>query len=225
MQECDFESFSNMIIGVADCYGQTLTEQGIAMRFKLLEQYDYRDVERAALSIMASRKYTSMPTPAEFLEHLGGGNVEDIAEVEAAKVIRAIGEHGNYNSVVFDDPTTQAVIDRAYGGWPKLCEDCGVEESEKWFRKEFAKVYATYRRQGVQHFGVLAGLHEIENTARGFLRAIEPPRLVGNPGKARAVMLASREGQQMLTRSESESVHVGELITAAPILGTSEIEQ
>ena len=130
MTQADFKQFSALIQGVAECYGQSLSAQGIVLRFKLVERFDYAEVEKAALSIMATRKYTSMPTPADFLEHISGGSAEDKAEVEAGKVLAAIGKHGGYTSVVFDDAVTQAVIVQAYGGWPKLCADCGVEESE-----------------------------------------------------------------------------------------------
>ena len=157
MTQADFKSFSELVQGVAECYGQSLSAQGVALRFKLLEQFDMAEVRQAALSIMATRKYTSMPTPADFLEHISGGSAEDKAEVEAGKVLAAIGKHGAYASVLFDDAVTQAVIVQAYDGWPKLCADCGVEESEHWFRKNFAKTWAAYSRQGVQCSGYTFG--------------------------------------------------------------------
>ena len=67
MTQADFKSFSELVQGVAECYGQSLSAQGVALRFKLLEQFDMAEVRQAALSIMATRKYTSMPTPADFL--------------------------------------------------------------------------------------------------------------------------------------------------------------
>lgn len=214
MKPDDFDRFDALIQGVADCYGQTLTAQGIALRFKMLSQFDYVEVEKAALSIMASRKYTSMPTPADFLEYLGGGSVEDRAEVEAGKVLQAIGKHGGYSSVVFDDPTTQAVIVQAYGGWAQMCAECGVEESEKWFRVNFAKTWAAYKRQGVQVFGVLAGIFEIQNTANGFLEHIPQPQLVGNPEKARAVL---ETGKKMILEASQHSA----LPAGMPVPATS----
>ena len=225
MQQADFQKFKSMIIGVADCYGQTLTAEGIAMRFKLLERFSFAEVERAALAIMSTRKYTTMPTPGDFMEYLTGGNVEDLAEVEAGKVVTAIGQWGGYRSVVFDDPVTQAVIMNAYGGWIKLCEECGVEDSEKWFRKEFAKTYAAYRRQGVEHYGVLAGLTEVENTARGFSQFIEPPAYIGNPDKAQAVALGSSPGHRPALSESDGPVHIGEVIRSVPVLDVSEAEQ
>ncbi|MDL2209893.1 DUF6475 domain-containing protein [Desulfovibrio sp. OttesenSCG-928-O18] len=192
MTHADFKQFSALIQGVAECYGQSLSAQGIVLRFKLIEQFDYAEVEKAALSIMATRKYTSMPTPADFLEHISGGSAEDKAEVEAGKVLDAIGRYGAYASVVFDDAVTQAVIVQAYGGWVKLSQECGVKESEKWFRKDFAKSWAAYSRQGVKQTGHLPGLFEITNSSNGHYDHIPPPKLVGDPAKARAVLEAGK---------------------------------
>ena len=222
MTQADFDPFSELIHGVAECYGQSLSAQGIALRFKLLEQFSFAEVQNAALSIMATRKYTSMPTPAEFLEHIGGGAAEDKAEVEAGKVLSAIGRHGAYASVVFDDAVTQAVIVQAYGGWPKLCADCGVEESEHWFRKNFAKTWAAYSRQGVKQTGHLPGLFEISNRSNGYLQHIEPPKLVGDPAKARAVL---EVGKSVLMLGGGPEALRGEIRALADVLEIASPEQ
>ena len=216
MTQADFKPFSALIQGVAECYGQSLSAQGIALRFKLLEQFDFAEVQNAALSVMATRKYTSMPTPADFLEHIGGGAAEDKAEVEAGKVLEAIGKHGGYASVVFDDAVTQAVIVQAYGGWPKLCADCGVEESEHWFRKNFAKTWAAYSRQGVKQDGHLPGIIEISNYSNGFYEHIPAPKLVGEPAKARAVLEA---GKSPLALTQGPETMRGEIRALSGLLG------
>ena len=193
MTQADFQKFSTHMQAIAECFGQSLSAQGIALRFRLLEAHPLAEVEQASLALMTTRKYTTMPPPAEFLEFLTGGSLEDRAEVEAGKVLQAISQHGRYASVVFDDAVTQAVIVQAYGGWVKLCNDCGVEESEKWFRKEFVKIHAAYSRRGVEYFGSLAGLHEIYNSCNGFVGAIDAPKLVGDTTKAQAVLAAGKD--------------------------------
>lgn len=222
MTQADFKPFSVLIQGVAECYGQSLSAQGIALRFKVLEHCDVSEVQKAALSIMATRKYTSMPTPADFLEHISGGSAEDKAEVEAGKVLAAIGKHGAYASVVFDDSVTQAVIVQAYGGWPKLCADCGVEESENWFRKNFAKVWAAYSRQGVKLTGHLPGIFEISNSANGYHEHIEPPKLIGDQNKARAVLEA---GKNPLAITKGPENIRGEIRAVSSVLEAFRLEQ
>ena len=222
MRQADFHRFNALIQGIAECYGQSLSAQGIALRFRLLEQFDFAEVEKAALSVMATRKYTSMPTPADFLEHIGGGSAEDKAEVEAGKVLDAIGRHGSYASVVFDDAVTQAVIVQAYGGWVKLCQACGVEESESWFRKNFAKTWAAYSRQGVKQSGHLPGLFEITNSGNGYHEHIDPPKLVGDPAKARAVLEA---GKSLLTLTEGQDAIRGEIRALSDLMRVESPEQ
>lgn len=194
MQRRDFDRFATLMVGVAENYGQSLTPQGIALRFRMLEPYPVEDVEKAAYAILAGRKYASMPTVADFMEHLGGGSVDDRAEVEAGKVLDAIRRHGSYASVVFDDPTTTAVIERTHGGWVGVCEDCR-EEGSKWFRVNFAKAWAAYQRQGITSHGVLAGRSEISNTANGFLDYIPEPVRIGDAEKAARSLAAGTSGR------------------------------
>ena len=73
-------------------YGQTVTAQGIALRFRMLKQFEIDEIEKAAMSLLAQRKFTTMPTVADFLEHLGGGSAEDKAEATAGKALRAVAE-------------------------------------------------------------------------------------------------------------------------------------
>jgi hypothetical protein len=70
MTERNFDHFSAIMLGIAENYGQSLSPPGIALRFKALERHDINEIERAAMSLIACRKYTTMPPVADFLEHL-----------------------------------------------------------------------------------------------------------------------------------------------------------
>ena len=194
MTRTDFKAFSNLMQALADCYGKTLSAQGIALRFQLLAAHNIADVRRAAMSILSTRKYTSMPTPADFLELLNGGLPEDLAEVEAGKVLEAVSEHGAYASVVFDNAVTQAVIVRGSRGWPQLCAILGTEESELWFRRNFVKIWQAYSRQNVTVTGHLPGLTELENCRNGFLEALPAPVLIGDRQKAQYLLSEAKNG-------------------------------
>lgn len=167
--------------------------------------------------------------PSGMLSGMDGEDIEiaarwkgDKAEVEAGKVLDAIGRHGSYASVVFDDAVTQAVIVQAYGGWVKLCQACGVEESESWFRKNFAKTWAAYSRQGVKQSGHLPGLFEITNSGNGYHEHIDPPKLVGDPAKARAVLEA---GKSLLTLTEGQDAIRGEIRALSNLMRVESPEQ
>ena len=195
MTEQDKQTFATLMIGVAENYGQTITPSRIAMLFKALSNFSIADVEKSSFHIMANRKYTTFPTLADFLECLGGGSAEDVGQVEAAKVIEAMGRHGAYKSIVFDDPVTQAVIQFYFGGWEKIC----TSNPDKWFQHEFVKTYAAYRRQGKMLFGHLAGKVEIENGSKGLDKYIPVPVPVGEASRANAVLERGKQENSIVS--------------------------
>ena len=197
MENPDKQAFAEMMVALAENYGQTVTKAGMALRFDALREYDITDVRRAAMSLLRSRKYTSMPTVADFLEHMGGGSAEDKAEAAAGKALRAVAEAGRYASVTFDDPVLMAVIENAWGGWPEFCAACSGPEV-KFVRRELAKAYAAYARQGVRRYGHLSGITENSNGSAGYLEHIPTPRLIGNREEAARVLEAG-ETQSVLT--------------------------
>ena len=200
MTDDDKTSFAQIMIGLAENYGQTLTTAGLKLRFEALRQFPLDAVKAASMSLLASRKYNSMPTVADFLEHIGGGNAEDKAEIEAGKVVEAVRSVGAYRSVVFDDPVTMAVISRAFGGWVRLCQNM-TDREEKFFRREFKQAYGSYSRQGIREGGALLGISESQNVGMG-LEYREAPRLIGDNAKA----------QQVLTMSDSAALQISTAI-------------
>lgn len=182
MQDSERGAFSAVMQAMAENFGQTLKAEGLALRFEALREFGLGDVKKAAMCLIRNRKYTTMPTVADFIEYLGGGSVDDKAEVEAGKVLEAIERVGAYRSIAFDNPVTQAVIEHTFGGWVQMCRENTVAE-RKWWRREFVRSYAAYARQGVQLTGYLPGIAETSNEANGFAHR-EKYYLVGNAAKA-----------------------------------------
>jgi hypothetical protein len=180
MEESDRKAFGEAMKGMAENFGAQLSPVGIAMRFEALNRFPIESIKRAAISLLAERRFTTMPTVADFLDHLGGGRVEDHAEIEAGKVWGAVKDVGGSNSVCFDDPVTQEVIVQGFGGWPKLCGEL-KEDQRQWFFREFKAMYGAYSRQGLKHCGYLSGWAP---------RAGEGPCLIGDEKKAMAVLEA-----------------------------------
>jgi hypothetical protein len=120
----DFEVFTSIMQGLADNFSAELSVPGLEMRFKALMAYPLAEIEAAALDILATRKFTKMPTVAEFVERMGGGSVDDRAEVEAGKVLRAIEDHGGYAPLwPFDDPSRRPSSSSGFGGgWTRICD-------------------------------------------------------------------------------------------------------
>ncbi len=123
MTNDDKVQFAAIMRGLSEVYNKEISKQALALHFKVLEAFSIEEIQAAAVAILANRKFTSMPVPADFLEYLGGGSVEDQGMVQAGLVLQAIGRHGGYASVCFDDATTQAVIVQSYGGWGQMCAE------------------------------------------------------------------------------------------------------
>ncbi len=194
MTETDKVRFAEIMTALAENFGATVSKPGLSLRFEALKAYTIDDVQSAATAVLLSRKFAKMPTVAEFLEYLGGGSVEDKAMLEASKALRAIKSHGPYASVVFDDATTQAVIEYGFGGWIKLGNEL-TTDGEKWFLRDFARIYASYLRQGVTRPGVLPGIIETQNQAHGFLNAMPAPVAIGDKRKALEIASAPAPDQ------------------------------
>ena len=152
---------------------------------KSLEKYEIEQIETAFGYALTSLQW--FPKPVELRQFIesGPGDIEDIALIEADKVINAISDHGYYASVTFDDPVTMAVIEQGWGGWMKLCEL--KDEEIKWFRKDYVKIYKAYSNQGIKKYGHLIGFHEDHNMGK-FPEHVPKPVLIGDETKALKVL-------------------------------------
>ena len=98
------------------------------------------------MQITRTRKYTKMPTVADFVEAIEGDQAsidEDRAELQAMKVISEIKRVGYMGKPKFDDPIT-ARICNIYR-WSYLCQ---MPESEtSFFVRDFKAAYLASSRE------------------------------------------------------------------------------
>ena len=170
--------FATILYSVAELHGKELSPNLIEMYFKSLERFSIEEVEKAFSRAFTETKW--FPKPMDIIEFITGkgGNIDDIAMVEADKVINAMRHVGAYKSVMFDDPVTSAVINQGYGGWIKICNE-RMEDDNKWFRIEFIKIYKAYAARGVKYTGKLIGIHEDSNLQLGYEMEVQEPVLIG----------------------------------------------
>jgi hypothetical protein len=147
MQASDKPRFAQIMNGMADNFRDSITKDGIAMRFKMLQTFTIEQIEHAALEIMKRRKYTKMPPVAEFIEILKPLelNNEDKAMIEANKVIAHLRSNGAGTTPNTGDPITRQLMATR---WPYYQWARRVLESElKWWVKEFCQAYKAYSNQ------------------------------------------------------------------------------
>jgi Domain of unknown function (DUF6475) len=184
------KAFSERLAAVYAFYGKVFSRQILSVWWGALRNYDDAAVADALNRHAIDPDHGQfLPKPAD-LVRLMCGSTQDTALVAWSNVERAIRSVGIYQSIVFDDAITHAVINDM-GGWVKLC---GVTEDELPFRaKEFENRYRGYRTRGhidsyPRH---LAGLAEGQNSAGGF--KVEPPIMIGNHDRCLEVYRGGRE--------------------------------
>lgn len=142
MKNHDFERFTAIIRGLADNFSAEVTADGIDFRFECLRKYTIDQVGAASLTLVRTRKYTKMPTIADFIEAIEG-TPEDKGEEQAMQVITAISQCGRYAPPTFKDAKTSAIVARI--GWNNLCDM--HTDKHKFFVKDFIESYKSEGRK------------------------------------------------------------------------------
>lgn len=185
MQQHEFDAFSEMLRAVAE-YNRTQLSPGvIAIYWQGLQDLDLASVRKALNSHVQSPDAGQFMPKIADIRRMLGGTTQDAALRAWAKVDKAMRQVGTYASVAFDDALIHRVL-HDMGGWVGL----GQKTEDEWpfVGKEFENRYRGYAMRGdlPEYPPVLIGLSGADNATRG--HQVEPPRLIGDADKARAVM-------------------------------------
>ena len=197
--------FAKAMSALAEYYGRELSDGVIALYWQGLSQYEIADIE-AAIGRHLQNPDTGqwMPKIADIVRMIDG-TTQSAAAMAWAKVMRAVGSVGQYQSIAFDDAIIHLVIDDL-GGWPGICQS---EEAEiPFLQKRFETSYRAYRMRGSDvpsHHRYLVGVCEMQNAPKGYQS--DPPRLVGDLERARAVMAGGSDAPRL-------PVHVADVVPA-----------
>ena len=132
---------------VADNYpGTSFTSNGLKLRFAALKEFTIDQVEMAAVKLIQTHKYNSMPTTADIINAMGGmpGQIDrdHRAELEAGKVLDVLKFCGTSATPAFEDPITKHLMSprwRWYAWASKVKED-----DLKWWCKDFVRAYKAH---------------------------------------------------------------------------------
>jgi len=197
--ENDYEAFAGLISALAASFGKESDEAMLTGYWMGLGDMDLSELRAACAKAIRSMKF--MPKPAELREMGGESNVAERAEIAFAAAAKAIGSHGKYASVDFDDPVINATI-RSMGGWEKVCA-LKAEELHKWTKKDFIKMYTAHSNVGVSEEAIayLAGQVERENTSTGHSDNI-PKAVLIQSGLPRNKLLQVHQSPPQLTQAK-----------------------
>ena len=163
MKDSEFFPVFTML---CETYNKQPTKSLASAYFMVLEDLTIQEFQTAVKSVLATRKFTNLPMPADILE-IVNGNPDDVALIALKELEDAMSIHGAYRSVIFKNKVIMACV-RGMGGWQAICQ----MPSEEWkFQKqEFLKLYRAYHRNGkYPEVDYLVGLSEHKNRIDGYI--------------------------------------------------------
>lgn len=200
MRDEDEPKFAELVSEVIGFYGRDVSDFQMEVWWETCRRYEFADVRRAfSLHCQDPDRGQFPPKPADLTRILqgSGGDRSLRAWAQVERTIRTVGP---YQSLVFDDPVTHAVIEEM-GGWIRLCE---VTDDDLPFRAaEFRKRYQGYALTGPKRFPPkLTGITEHLNAQQGM--EIPSPLAIGDPERAAQVLQqGSKSGQRPTPLSQA----------------------
>jgi hypothetical protein len=168
----DRVKFAEVITMFCEMLGRApLSKPSLEIYYQALQDMTNEEFTRSATRIVRERRFTSLPTPAEFL-HLPDD--ADRGMLAAEQVLRAMERVGGDSDVTSEsfggDGVIVAALDQL-GGWVAQCEVVSEFEVDKLgiWKRDFAAVYRTMSRRSSVPPRVLLGRHSQSNVTRGFL--------------------------------------------------------
>jgi hypothetical protein len=151
------KKFNEGMAILCETYQREITKLLLKSYYMALKGMSDTEFEDAIGKTLQTRKYNTLPMPAEIREAVTG-NIEDLATLAYDAFTQGKSQTGAYDSVCFEDKVIHAVI-RAMGGWQEVCMI--TEDEWKFRRKEFIDLYkALSRNPGAELPDKVIGLGE-----------------------------------------------------------------
>ena len=173
-----FTEFAELFTLLCTTYNKEATKTLMSAYYMVLSELSKEQFQDAIKKMLATRKYTNLPMPADILEAVYG-NPDDEALIALKELEDAMGIFGAYKSVIFKNKLIMACVE-GMGGWQIICQ-MPLDEW-KFKNQEFLKLYRAYTRGGkYPQVDYLIGIAEQKNRFEGYLEDADetPVHLVG----------------------------------------------
>lgn len=158
------QEFYGLFTILCETYNREATKSLSLSYYMILQHLEFEDFKSAVVAILSSRKYSSLPLPADIIEAINGSS-DDKALLALHELEDAMSRVGAYNSVCFKDVMIMESIHRL-GGWIKLCRT--TEDEWKFLKKEFMNVYKTLSKISFEAPAYLVGIEQRDAEANGY---------------------------------------------------------
>ena len=170
--------FAELFTLLCTTYNKEATKTLMSAYYMVLSELSKEQFQDAIKKMLATRKYTNLPMPADILEAVYG-NPDDEALIALKELEDAMGIFGAYKSVIFKNKLIMACVE-GMGGWQRICQ-MPLDEW-KFQKQEFLKLYKAYMKSGKAPLvDYLVGIAEQKNRFEGYLEDADetPVHLVG----------------------------------------------
>ncbi len=212
MAPTDRPAFAQAITALAASFRSESDEAMLEGYWWALDDLQIEDVRNAVR--MAMRQCKFMPAAVELRDLAGGMTPATRAMFAWSALEKTVSRHGAYETVNFDDVVINATI-RNLGGWLRCC-DLPAEEFDKWFRKDFERVYQAFLQSGVspEAGSPLIGIYDQENYINGY--GVRQPLLIETSLPKHPTQIAYENGRQaQIAYRSGEPKQIGEIIDSA----------
>jgi hypothetical protein len=152
MTASDKKRFMEIMYGVADNFGGSISKEGLALRFNAMAGHSIDQVALGASWLVKHRDqvFPAVPTVKEFIDAIKSAtgtnvSVRTQAEVQLDLVLRKLKSQGRNAPIDFEHPVTFRLMTTR---WPYNSWAATVHEDElKWFRKEFIEAFQAHTEQ------------------------------------------------------------------------------
>jgi len=149
MDNSNKNKFAEIMIGLADNFGGTVTPEGMRARFNALIEYDIKQIVAAGDALIKTREKTfpAMPMVAEFINAIKAHEAPQIsaksrAEIQAGIVLENLRHYGSRCQLELEDHIAAHLMSTRwqYQQWASTV----LEKDLTWWKKEFVEAYQAY---------------------------------------------------------------------------------
>lgn len=202
MNDTDQRKFAALMFGCGEYYGKTLSKGVVELYWQGLKNHSIDEVQAAVNQHMADPDSGQFMPKIADLKRILTGSKQTQAMTAWTKVDRALRRTGPWESVCFDDPIINRVL-QDMGGWIDLC-NTPTEKDLEFRMHEFNKRYQGYVIQGgkMDYPPYLIGKSEAGNAREGY--RVDPPLLLGDQQKAQQVFEGGSKPSPRLERPRAQ---------------------
>lgn len=118
-----------------------ITKDTLRLYFEALKDFDISEIEAGTHKLLLEWEYNRMPPLAVIVKAINGAQprIEDLALVEANKILDHVRQHGATRWPELSDPVTRRLMTTRWY-YPRWAANC-IESENHWWVRQFCEAY------------------------------------------------------------------------------------